>query len=309
MIDNIDRQIILMLRNNGRESHINIARELNLYVSTVAKRVETLLANEVISIQAVPNPYKLGYKANAFITLDADIAKVKSICAELSVNHNVSTVVTCFGRYDIHLIVDFSEWEILHGFVKENLSRIDGVNKVEIFLIAEIKKRYNGIFDDDNIMQAPIMLNVMEQKLVEELMKNGRASYTYLADKLGVSIATLSRKITYLVNEKIIRIIAVPNPSKLGFPANANLAISVKPDKVDDVCKELAKYESVYMIMTLMNGFEILAGVNFPSPEMLYDFILGKISMINGVTNIETIIRAQIIKAIYAHLDPDGFVR
>jgi DNA-binding Lrp family transcriptional regulator len=57
------------------------------------------------------------------------------------------------------------------------------------------------------------------------------------------------------------------------------------------------------MVMTLINGFEILAGVDFPSPEKLYKFITEKIARIDGVSNVETFIRAEIIKAHYARLE------
>lgn len=306
MIDTIDREIITALRINGLASNIDLAKKFSVYTSTVAKRIERLLDNQIIAIQAIPNPFKLGYKANAFVTLDVDILKVKNICDTLSTFPNITTVATCFGRYDIYLMVSYPDWELLNRFVKEELPRIDGIQRVDTILISEILKRYQGIFNDKSYENIPITLSEIDRRLLEELMKDGRARYADLASKLDVSMSTVSRRIASLLKENIIRIIAIPNPSKLGFRANANILLTVEPEKSNSISRQLANFQSIYMVLNFMDGYSILAGVNFPYPEMLYEFLVEKVAKIEGVKDIETVFRAQIIKATYAHLDLEG---
>jgi DNA-binding Lrp family transcriptional regulator len=303
MSDIIDQKILLALRENGRASNIEIARQVGISVATVAKRVEGLLANNIITITAVLNPYKLGYKAHAFITLDIDLNKVHDVCDTLVKNPYISFVATSFGRFDVLLIIDCPTWEIVHAFVKEELSQIDGIIKVETFLVSDVIKRYNGIFTEDVNNVTPVTLDETDIRLIEALMKDGRTHYSDLSNILGVSIGTIARRIAVLTKEDIIKIIAVPNPSKLGYVANANLALNVERDKIKSVSLELSKYSPVYMVLTLINGFEILAGVDSPNPESLHKFITEKIANIKGVSNIETFIRAEIIKANYARLE------
>ena len=45
--------------------------------------------------------------------------------------------------------------------------------------------------------------------------------------------------------------------------------------------------------MELMNGFDVIFGVHFPNPDMLFDFIKNKIAKLDGVINIETLIRGN----------------
>ena len=303
VIDEIDRKIILALRQNGRVSNVDLSSELGLGVATVAKRVENLLSDEIIQIKAVVNPFKMGHNAHAFIMLDVDLSKVEDICAKLVNNSNISLVVTSFGRCDVIIIVDFTSWEILHSFMKEDLTLMEGVKKAETHLVSDIKKRYNGIFDRGAGKNNPVNLDEIDRKLIEELQIDGRINYAYLAEKLNIGVATVSRRIASLLKENIIRIIAVPNPSKLGQVANANIALSVEPQKITQICEELARQEPVYMVMTMMNGFDILVGVAFSNPEGLFNFITQKIARIDGVTNIETFMRAEIKKADYARLD------
>ena len=303
MIDEIDRKIILALRQNGRTSNVELSNELGLGVATVAKRVENLLADKIIQIKAVVNPFKMGHNAHAFIMLDVDLTKVESICSRLVGNSNISLVVTSFGRCDLILIVDFKSWEILNTFMREDLTMMEGVKRAETHLVSDIKKRYNGIFERSPAQDDSTDIDEIDKKLIEELQADGRVNYAYLAEKLNIGVATVSRRIASLIKENMIRIIAVPNPSKLGQVANANIALNVEPQKITQICEELVRQEPVYMVMTVMNGFDILVGVAFTNPENLFKFITQKIARIDGVTNIETFMRAEIKKADYARLD------
>jgi hypothetical protein len=57
--------------------------------------------------------------------------------------------------------------------------------------------------------------------------------------------------------------------------------------------------------MTLMSGFEILFGMHFPNPEVMYKFIVDKVAQIDGVFNIETFVCAETRKRSYALFEPE----
>ena len=301
MIDNINRKIIFSLHRDGRASNVKLAQELGINVATVAKRIDAMLREELITIRALKNSFKMGYRLNAFIALDVDLKKVKVICEKLVDSPRTSSVQTCFGRFDIILIVDLSSWEMLLDFIKEDISRIEGINQVEINLISEVKKRGYVAFADDAATNnnAPVQLDEINRRLIEELEKNGRLGYVDLAKKLGIGSATVSRRMSFLTRENIIKIMAIPSYSKLGFPANAFMTVHAERSKVDDICAELYSCPEVHTIMTLVDSFNIIVGAHFPTPEMLYDFILEKIAYIDGVLNIETLIRAELRKTNY----------
>jgi len=300
MIDNINSKIISALRRDGRTSNVKLAQELGVNTATIAKRIEAMLQENLIIIRAVPNPFKRGYQVHAFITLKVDLKQVESICAKLVDHPNISAVLTTFGRFDIIVIVDSYNWEILMDFVKEDISRIEGISGIEIRFISEIKKRsYSAFTDDVATNNVPAEIDEINRRLIEELGKNGRLSYVNLATKLGISLATVSRRVSFLLRENIIKIMAIPNPSKLGFPANAFMTLHADRSKVNDICAELSNYPEVHTIMTLINGFDIIVGIHFPTPEMLYDFVLEKIAHLEGVLDNETLIRAELKKSIY----------
>lgn len=301
MIDNISREIIFALRRDGRASNVKLAQELGINVATVAKRIDALLREDLITIRAVQNPFKTGYRLNAFISLDVDLKKVRDVCEILVDNPRTSAVLTCFGRFDIILIVDLTSWEMLLEFLQEDISQVEGINQVEINLISEVKKRSYGVFADNAAKNnnVAVQLDEINQRLIEELERNGRLGYFDLAEKLGVSAATISRRVSFLTRENYIKIMAIPNMSKLGFPVNAFMTVHADRSKVNDICAELYSYPEVHTIMTLIDNYNIIVGAHFPTPEMLYDFILNKIAYVDGVLNIETVIRAELRKTNY----------
>lgn len=295
MFDDISFKIMLELSRDGRCSNAKLAQRLGISVLTVAKRREALIREGVVAIKAVPNPVKMGYQAQAFIGLDVDLRKTDSICAQLMDNSHVNLALTIFGRFDVLLLVYFREWGMLQSFIKEELPRIDGVNHVATFLVSEIKKRYQGMFPDNLSTSKPKQIDEIDHKLIKELIRDGDPKYAELAKKLGISTSTVSRRVASLIKEDIIRILAIPNPAKLGYSANAFVFLQADLAKVDKICDQLSDYPEVNVVMKLMNDYEIMFSINSPNPETLFEFIKSRVANIDGVLNTETFIRGSFL--------------
>jgi len=61
------------------------------------------------------------------------------------------------------------------------------------------------------------MIDKLDRKLIEELQKDGRESYTELAGKLGITEGTVRKRVRNLVDRGIMKIVAVTNASELGY--------------------------------------------------------------------------------------------
>ena len=305
MIDDLNQEIVTLLKRDGRYSHARLAKELNVNVATIAKRIDKMLEEHIISIKTVLNPFKFGFNAHAFITLDIKLSKIDEVCAQLTNNPNISLLATIFGRFDVLVIADFPTWESLQEFISRELPGIEGISKIDTFPIIAIKKIYNGLFKYDSCINAVPRIDNIDLAMIRELGENGRLSYADLASKLNISLTTVSRRIAHLKNEDIIKITAIRDPSKWGYLANAYSVIRADLNKVDSICASLSVCPEVHLIMTLMSGFEILFGMHFRSPETMYEFIVNKIAQIEGVTNIETFVCAETRKRSYALFEPE----
>ena len=69
-IDDIDRQILINLQQDGRKTASEIAKELNLTVPTITERIRKLQEGSVIkAFQAVIDPRSVGLDVTAMITI------------------------------------------------------------------------------------------------------------------------------------------------------------------------------------------------------------------------------------------------
>lgn len=305
MIDNLNREIIKYLKQDGRYSCAKLAKELGVNVATVTKRIEKMLEEDVFSIKTILNPMKFGFNTHALITMDIELNKINQACSILVNNPNISLVASIFGRYDVMIIADYSTWEVLQEFITRELPKVEGINKIDTFPIIEIKKIYHGLFNNYSVISTPPQIDTMDLTILDELGKNGRLSFADLSKKLDISLTTVSRRVAHLKNEGLIKITAVRNPAKWGYLANAYFVLHADLSKVNSICDKLSAYSEVHFVATLMSGYEILAGIHLTSLEVMYRFIIENVAQIDGVMNIETFVCAETRKRSYAIFEPE----
>jgi DNA-binding Lrp family transcriptional regulator len=299
MITEADKRIILELQNNGRATYTELASRLGYSASTIARRIEKLIESKTITVRALPNPYRMGLEANAVIAITCEPSTVDYVCAQLKDNFYINNIHTIFGRIDILTIVFFPSWEHLHRFINEELFSINGVKQAETYYIKEFRKRYQGLFERLEPPK-PSEIKSIDRKLIEALVKDGRIHVNELAEKLDSNVSTISRRISALIKEEVIKICAVPNPAKLGYSSNATMVLDIEADRVDDICRDLCKVPELHTVMTMIKGNGVIVGIHSWNNERLYQLIKEKILCIKGVKRTETFIRAEIKKRYYS---------
>lgn len=290
------------LQRDGASSYSDLAERLGITPKTVANRVESLIESKVIAIRAQPNPFKLGLSASALIAIKVDPAKIDHVCEQLAGNFYINLVQTVFGRFDILAIVYFPNGEMLHHFINNKLFTIDGVTQVEFYFIKEVLKRYERFFEKEPFINGGPKLKDTDWAIIEELAKDGRTNPGELADRLGIHITTVYRRISSLARGNFIKISGVPNPSRLDYSANAYITLDVEAKEVDNICRSLYSCQEVHFLMTMNNRPGVILCVHTKDHEILYEFIKKKIAHLNGLINTETYIRAMVQKTYYGWL-------
>ena len=60
-------------------------------------------------------------------------------------------------------------------------------------------------------------IDEIDQRIIEALQQDGRRPFTKIAADLGISEASVRQRVSNLINNQIMQIVAVTNPIKLGF--------------------------------------------------------------------------------------------
>lgn len=145
-------------------------------------------------------------------------------------------------------------------------------------------------------------LDEMDLMLISELETDGRQTNTDLAKKIGTSKATARRKLRRLLDEGIIKVVAVASPPALGYKTVATMGINVRPGDVDAVADKLASYKNVHFVIISTGRYDIIAWMMFREAEDLSNFLRKEMGNIPGLTSVETMINLKITKASFTYL-------
>lgn len=130
-LDDIDRKIITALQVSARRTNVELAAELGLAESTVRRRVEKLLGGDFVRIVAVADPLKSGYPVVAIIGLECPPSSLAQVEEALLALDEFRFIAMTSGQYDFIAEAWFASLTDLHTFITEQLSSIDGVQRIE----------------------------------------------------------------------------------------------------------------------------------------------------------------------------------
>ena len=102
--DKIDEQIIEFLRNDSRESFVDIGKKLKLSESAVRRRVKNLVDSGTIKRFTIEEGEKNTTSAIVLISVDSTIDTSK-VSAKLTKLEGIKTVYEITGQYDISVII------------------------------------------------------------------------------------------------------------------------------------------------------------------------------------------------------------
>lgn len=139
-------------------------------------------------------------------------------------------------------------------------------------------------------------LDELDRRIIKTLEVDGRASNAKVARDLGVSEGTIRRRLKTLLAKEIIRVVAYPDPVKMGFETAALVGIQVDPDKVDVVAERLAQLSEVDYVAVTTGAYDIFAWVMLPSPDDLGTFLRDKVGHVKGLRRTETFVNLSVKK-------------
>ncbi len=134
-----------MLQEDARRSGDVLAKELGVSSATVRRRIRSLIKDDVMRIQAVLAPDKVGLPLAVVIAFDVAHDKLESVMEFLADRSEVKWLSSCTGRFDIMAVAFFASTEELSEFVQKQLVKLEGVRDSETFVCLQVKKpRYTS---------------------------------------------------------------------------------------------------------------------------------------------------------------------
>lgn len=144
-------------------------------------------------------------------------------------------------------------------------------------------------------------LDELDFSILSCLQKDGRMSFTVIAEKLNVSIGTVRTRVNKLIEEGTINIIGRVNPAKVGFGAYAHIAVFVRPATLKDkVAQKISKRPEVSFLAMTSGDYDLEVDVMCRDNDHLVEFV-NDISKIEGVYQTKTTLYFK----VYKYAQPD----
>jgi Lrp/AsnC family transcriptional regulator, regulator for asnA, asnC and gidA len=140
VLDDISRQIVEQLQQDGRRAYATIAKAVGLSEAAVRQRVQRLLDGGVMQIVAVTDPLRVGFQRQAMVglTIEGDL---REAARQLAALDEVDYVVVCAGSFDLIIEVVCEDDEHLLSILNDHIRTIPGITNTETFVYLRLEKQ------------------------------------------------------------------------------------------------------------------------------------------------------------------------
>ena len=137
-VDDFDLSLIKELQINARQKTDRLARKFGVNKTTVNRRIQRLLNEDVIRFRTYIHPIALGYEGIALVGLRCNPIKVSEVADAIAAYKQVAYAGVCVGRYDITAWVAFKKLNDLNCFISVELGSIPDLREIDTMVIYKI---------------------------------------------------------------------------------------------------------------------------------------------------------------------------
>jgi len=147
-----------------------------------------------------------------------------------------------------------------------------------------------------SVQKAP--LDDISKAIIYALQQDGRRSYSAIAESLGLSEGAVRQRVQRLMSTGVMQIVAVTDPTELGFGREAMIGICCSGDSLR-VAHELTKIEAIDYVVLTAGRFDVVVEVVCEDDERLLDILNTQIRSLPGVYLAETLVYLKTLKQQY----------
>lgn len=233
-LDEADRKLIDLLSEDGRMSGRDIAQRSGLSEANVSRRLARLIEEGSVRILAMVPAALLGLHTRVVLLLrcKGDPNPTAERLARLSHAHWCGST---FGEFDIVMYAVVRDERHLMDFIEEVFTNDPNIEEVVTCPVLDYytpkphTEQSRGVSPD----RAPDSrrshsMDDVDRLLIRALQLNGRASFAELAEASGISATSAADRFRRLVQDGVVTIVTLPNPSRIGNLVRVTACIRVK---------------------------------------------------------------------------------
>lgn len=139
-------------------------------------------------------------------------------------------------------------------------------------------------------------LDEVDLKILRDLQRDARVSFKTVAQKVGVSEATIFVRVRKMQERGVIRgFTTLIAPAAVGKPLTAIVLVRANPKTYSSVLDALSKFDDIYEIYDVTGQYYSILKIRTSGTEVLGK-IMDDIGRIDGIAGTETIIVLRTVK-------------
>ncbi|HEX6682553.1 MAG TPA: AsnC family transcriptional regulator [Candidatus Limnocylindrales bacterium] len=296
-LDPIDRKIVAALQANGRASWTEISPLVGTSVTTVARRAQQLFADGLVRVAAVPHTAGEEGADMLVVRLRCTPGSQIAVGQAIAALPQVRFVAVVTGAYDLVAEVVVPKGGALHTLLVNGVQQVPGVQRsvadLELHTYKSTHEWSRQLLGEAAANAAappppvrncqPGHLDTLDEKILDALRIDGRASFQAVAAGLGVSESTVRRRFEALHHSGCVQVITLIPAAALGFEKEMFFWLSVAPNRLEAVAAELAAQRGVRYVAATLGQESLMCEVILPTHRDVYEFTSCTLAGIEGI--------------------------
>jgi Lrp/AsnC family transcriptional regulator for asnA, asnC and gidA len=141
-------------------------------------------------------------------------------------------------------------------------------------------------------------LDHVAKAIVYALQQDGRRSYSAIADEIGISEGAVRQRVQRLMSTGVMQIVAVTDPTELGFGREAMIGICCSGDSLQ-VAEQLTQIDAIDYVVLTAGRFDVVVEVVCEDDAELLEILNTRIRSLRGVYLAETLVYLKTLKQQY----------
>ncbi|CAB4639479.1 MAG: AsnC family transcriptional regulator [Actinobacteria bacterium] len=143
-----------------------------------------------------------------------------------------------------------------------------------------------------------VAIDAAAKEIISLLQRDGRMSYAEIGKRVSLSEAAVRQRVSKLTDAGVMQIVAVTDPSQLGFYRQAMIGIRVTGD-ARSVAEAIKNIDQVDYLVLTTGRFDMLAEIVCVDDNELREVLHGSIRTTPGVVDTETFTYLSLEKEHY----------
>lgn len=293
-MDLLTEKSFAILRQDGRTSFSDIARQLDTNRASIAKRLNPLLQSGDIRIIAAVHPRLLGLHVLAHLSIQTD-GDAQVLAEKICALNSPVFVSERTGRYQLICELHTANMSELYDEIR-SIRSFDGVVDVQVLIYERTLKSF---FLGQEPALADLPIDSTDLTLMELLQVDGRMGYAELAEAVDLSISGCRTRINRLTETGAMRIGLMRQRPDMTSHLTFGFGLNSRGDQ-EKITGIVESQPGVEFVARTVGRFDFVTTISFATLGSFNDFV-AELRSLDGVSSVETWLHARIYKERYQH--------